>query len=227
MKDIKINCRDYALTISIQLPNTCPHCGERMTPDICGNGVSDNSTGDNFIHFGMLARCTDSNCKKYYSLEYYYSSKNGKTYLKTYEYRPPIKIDLPENIDEVSSHFVEIFTQATKAEEEGLDQIAGVGYRKSLEFLIKDYVIFLNPEKEDQVKNSFLGKVIENHLTHIPRLQSLAKAASWIGNDETHYVRRHDDKDIRDMKQFIKSTAHFVVADYDAHLAEQFISQDD
>jgi hypothetical protein len=33
---------------------------------------------------------------------------------------------------------VEIAQQASDAEQYGLDQIAGVGYRKALEFLIKD-----------------------------------------------------------------------------------------
>lgn len=71
----------------------------------------------------------------------------------------------------------------------------------------------------------FLGKVIDKYLNDFPKLQNLAKAASWIGNDETHYIRRHDDKDIRDMKQFIKSASHFIVANYDADLAEDFISE--
>lgn len=227
MKIINVKCRDYSIQVTIQLPNICPHCGEKMTPDTYGDGVSHNSNSDVFINFGLFVRCTNHSCRKYFALEYSHNSAEDNTRLISYEYRPPISVDLPENIEKVSSSFVEIFTQATKAEEEGLNQISGVGYRKSLEFLVKDYVIFLNTGIEEDVKKSFLGKVIENYLSHLPRLQNLAKAATWIGNDETHYVRRHDDKDIRDMKQFIKSTAHFVVADYDARIAEQFISADD
>lgn len=227
MKIITVKCRDYNKQITIELPNNCPHCGQIMTPDTYSDGVSHNATHESFIKFGLFMRCTDYNCRKYYALEYVHNNTENKTRLKHYEYKPPINVDLPENIDNVSPSFVEIFTQATKAEEEGLNQISGVGYRKSLEFLVKDYVIFLNPDKEEDVKNLFLGKVIKNYLSHLPRLQNLAKAATWIGNDETHYVRRHDDKDIRDMKQFIKSTAHFVVADYDASVAEQFITSDD
>lgn len=106
-----------------------------------------------------------------------------------------------------------------------MDQIAGVGYRKSLEFLIKDYAIRNQPEDSESIKRKMLGPVISEYLTDFPKLRNLAKAATWIGNDETHYVRRHDDKDIRNMKQFIKAAAQFIAADYDADLAEEFISE--
>lgn len=226
MKSLKVDCLGSGLSITIETPKTCPHCGETMSPEILTKGVSKDSKYDTFIKFGVLAKCNWSNCNKFYALEYSYNTKSHVSKLITYKYRPPIKVDLPENIECVSPSFVEIFTQATKAEEEGLTQISGVGYRKSLEFLIKDYVIFFSPTDKESVEKSLLGNVIKKYLSHIPRIQSLAKAATWIGNDETHYVRRHDDKDIRDMKQFIKSTAHFVVADYDADIAEKFISGD-
>lgn len=226
MKVISIKYIDSSKQHKIELPNNCPHCSAIMTPDICGYGESSNSSTESFIKFGLLSRCTEKKCRKYFAIEYSYSYTNKETKLLPYQYRPPMKVDLPENIEQVSPTFVEIYTQATKAEEEGLNQISGIGYRKSIEFLIKDYVIFLNDKDEEIVKKEFLGKVIEKHLSHFPRLHSLAKAATWIGNDETHYVRRHNDKDLRDMKQFIKSTAHFIVADYDAKIAEEFINSD-
>ncbi|EOS8006309.1 DUF4145 domain-containing protein, partial [Enterococcus hirae] len=134
-----------------------------------------------------------------------------------------IKVDLPENIEKVSPTFVSIYTQATKAASEKLDQIAGVGYRKSLEFLIKDYAILNNPEDKEKIEKMPLGTVIEKYLTDFPKLQKLAKAATWLGNDETHYVRKHTNKDIRDMIAFIKSASQFIAADYDADIADQFI----
>ena len=70
-----------------------------------------------------------------------------------------------------------------------------------------------------------LGKVIEKYLTDFSKLQKLAKAATWLGNDETHYVRKHTDKDIRDMIAFIKSAAQFIAADNDANVAEKFLNE--
>ncbi|WP_376786146.1 hypothetical protein [Enterococcus italicus] len=206
----------------IELPDTCPHCGEKGNPTICNYAYKDDSNK----FFGVLLSCPHNECRKFFALEYnddgHYSDTRK---YENYSYRPPIKVDLPDNIEKVSEAFVEIYSQATKAESEKLDQIAGVGYRKSLEFLIKDYAIRKYSEDEEKIKKIFLGPVISQYLNDFPKLQNLAQAATWIGNDETHYVRRHDDKDIRDMKQFIKSASQFIAADYDADVAEEFINE--
>ena len=224
-KTINIHYRDYSSEAEVNLPNKCPHCGVTMNPNVIFASSNDESNDSKKV-IGVFLQCSDSDCYNYFSERYFYGSQSDfKFQLIPNTYRPPIKVELPENIEKVSSSFVEIYSQATKAETEGLDQIAGVGYRKSLEFLIKDHVIRNQPEKEDSVKNKMLGPVISEYLSDFPKLQTLAKAATWIGNDETHYVRRHNDKDIRDMKQFIKSASQFIAADYDADLADTFISE--
>ena len=53
----------------------------------------------------------------------------------------PEKEPLSDIISELSPNFCEIYNQAYIAEQTNLMQICGTGYRKSLEFLIKDYLI--------------------------------------------------------------------------------------
>lgn len=43
---------------------------------------------------------------------------------------------------------------------------------------------------------------------------SLAKAATWIGNDETHYTRKYEDKDISDMKKYIRALSNYLSSEY-------------
>lgn len=222
-KDIQVHFRDTLVSSTFDVPNYCPHCGQTMSPHAI-KGFSNSNYGELYRVIGILLQCTIDTCKKYFSLEYKHS--NGVYHLKHYSYRPPIKVVLPENIEKVSSQFVTIYTQATKAETEKLDQIAGVGYRKATEFLIKDYAIRNNPSDKDKIEEMFLGKVINEYLSNFPKLQNLAKASTWIGNDETHYVRRHEDKDIKDMKSFILAAAQFIAADYDADLALEFVTGD-
>ncbi len=50
-----------------------------------------------------------------------------------YTYKP-LKNDLPNEIRETFPEFDTIYNQALEAESIGLDQIAGLGFRKSLEF---------------------------------------------------------------------------------------------
>ncbi|MCO4477662.1 hypothetical protein Si004_00404 [Streptococcus infantarius subsp. infantarius] len=222
--DITIEFRDYRKTITVSSPSKCPHCGRTMSPQHVGESIStDSSDFRDEGRFSIIFRCPFEDCLKYFVIEYIHNTQNGAK-MVNYSYRPPIKVKLPKNIEKVSQTFVEIYSQATVAEQEKLDQIAGVGYRKAAEFLIKDYTILKNPEDKETIKKNMLGKVIADYLDDFPKLQALAKSVAWIGNDETHYIRRHDDKDIQDLKRFILSAAQFIAADYDADEAISFVS---
>lgn len=226
LKDVYIDFRDSRKAITINTPSICPHCGRTMSPQHVGeSNSSDDSNYTRQGHFSIIFRCSFEDCLKYFAIEYIHDEP-GKGTAVAYAYRPPIKVKLPENIEKVSPTFVEIYSQATVAESEKLDQIAGVGYRKAAEFLIKDYAISNNPEDEVTIKTNMLGTVIRDYLDVSPKLQALAKSVAWIGNDETHYVRRHDSKDLQDLKRFILAAAQFIAADYDADEALSFTSSE-
>ena len=53
------------------------------------------------------------------------------------------------------------------------------------------------------------GSVIKDYIDD-QVLQQLAQATAWIGNDETHYIRKHTDKDLQDLKNFLKATIRFL-----------------
>ena len=57
-----------------------------------------------------------------------------------------------------------------------------MGYRKALEFLVKDYAIFLNQEDEDKIKNASLSSCINNYIDNI-KIRHLSLASTWLGND--------------------------------------------
>ena len=213
-------------TVKIEYPEYCPHCGKSISPERIHVSNSEDSYSSGNARFVVTFRCSRSTCKKYFAVEYIFTSRSELCSIAKYSYRPPIEVKLPENIEKVSPVFVEIYSQATVAESEALNQIAGVGYRKAAEFLIKDYTISKNKDDEEKIKAIMLGQVIAEYLNDFPKIQALAKSVAWIGNDETHYVRRHDDKDIQDLKKFILSAAQFIAADYDADEALAFTSSD-
>lgn len=208
----------------VDAPEICPHCGRFMNPKLIEAFKLD-SDFDELLNILTVYCCTFSDCHKFFALHYKRKfSSHDFTEAEKYYYRPPINVTLPENIEKVSPMFVEIYKESVQAEQDGLENIAGVGYRKAAEFLIKDYAISQNPDQEDKVKSMSLAQVISNYLGAFPKVQSLATAVAWIGNDETHYVRKHNDKDIQDLKKFILATAQFIAADYDADEAAIFTS---
>lgn len=114
-----------------------------------------------------------------------------------------------QSLTEISPSFVEIYNQAYRAEIYSLNHIAGMGYRKALEFLIKDYAIHFNQTKEDSIKNQSLAQCIKTYIDN-PKIQTLAERSAWLGNDEVHYVRKHPDYDINDLKRFIDTCVNYI-----------------
>lgn len=114
-------------------------------------------------------------------------------------------------IMDISPKFSDIFNQANAAESYGLDEIAGIGYRKSIEFLIKDYLMLSckNEGEKESIKDKPLAQCISQDISN-ENLKLVASRAVWIGNDETHYIRKHTDKDITDLKRLINLTLRWI-----------------
>jgi hypothetical protein len=98
--------------------------------------------------------------------------------------------------------------------------VCGVGYRKALEFLIKDYLIRKCPDDRAAIEDKRLGQVIESYVED-RNIKEVAKRAAWLGNDETHYKRRWVDKDLNDLKRLIRLVLHWIEV---AHETEEALS---
>lgn len=104
---------------------------------------------------------------------------------------------------------MKIFNEAFTAEQLELLEVAGVGYRKAFEFLIKDYLIHKNPDKAEEIKSMFLGKCI-NELVEDDRIKNTAKRVVWLGNDQTHYIKKWEGKDLKDLKILIQLSINWI-----------------
>ncbi|MGG3192992.1 hypothetical protein [Priestia aryabhattai] len=117
--------------------------------------------------------------------------------------------EFPEEITEISSGFVNIYNQAHHAEQEGLDLICGVGYRKALEYLIKDFAIGNNPDNIEKIQKMPLQQCVQKYIDQSD-IKAMAERAIWLGNDETHYVKKWESKDIKDLKNLIDLTVYYL-----------------
>jgi hypothetical protein len=186
-----------------ELPNECPFCHKSITPDII---YGYRKTGALDVFFA----CPDSECKKTFIGEYSVTSISS-IYEFTYKVT---KGDIKEksfnqSIIDLSPSFITIYNQANYAEQENLLEICGVGYRKALEFLIKDYAIKNNPTDKENIEKKLLAKCIESYIND-DRIKQVSKRAVWLGNDETHYVRKWEGKNLDDMKKLIDLTLHWI-----------------
>jgi len=190
-------------------PDRCPICHLGITPIDWTTGAL---TG---IGAERLLQCPSAACQRLFIAKYH--AANSIYMLQgcvPTEIRTPVQ---SETIKIISPDFCKIFIEASKAEALGLKLVAGPGYRKALEFLIKDYVISQYPEKDvdliaahrTQVQKKLLASCIAEHVKS-DQIKEIAKRATWLGNDETHYVRKWEGKDLEDLKRLIALTIHWI-----------------
>lgn len=117
--------------------------------------------------------------------------------------------DFSKFIKALSPNFVKIYNQSLNAENYGLDEVCGLGYRKALEFLVKDYLIFLNQENSESIAMASLGSLIKNQIQN-KNIKILAERCAWLGNDEAHYIRKHENYDVQDLKRFLNAMITYI-----------------
>lgn len=206
---------------------TCPMCKHAIKPHIL-HGVYFNEKDEEVnlsIHYlckacstPFIAYYNDFWKENGYSQSIYHATSAPITAPNYFEAE-----EFSQHILAISSDFIEIYNQALQAEHLNLHQIAGVGYRKALEFLIKDFLINKQPEKEDEIKNKLLGKCVK--MLDNSQLETVAQKATWLGNDQTHYVQKFTDRDISDLKRLVRLTVHWISMIIETEEAEQIQSQ--
>jgi hypothetical protein len=173
----------------------CPCCGSQVTPKyLCSHGNS-----------GVIfSQCPVSGCDEFFLLK---EHGRGLEILPNHQLA---KQTFSEIINSVSPSFGKIYNEAFAAEQMNLMEICGVGYRKALEFLIKDYAIQGKDEQiVDKIKRMLLAKCIDDYVDDA-MVKAVAKRAVWLGNDETHYVRKWEEKDVHDLKGLIRLTTLWI-----------------
>lgn len=154
-------------------------------------------------------QCPKASCRRLFISTFKYDTGPSVFMLRSSSPWDPIKHEFPEEVTSISPSFCSIYDESFEAEQRGLVQICGAGYRKALEFLIKDYLIKEVNVDPDIVKDKLLGACINDHVDD-ERIKACAKRAAWLGNDETHYYRKWAEKDYEDLKKLIVMTVNWI-----------------
>jgi hypothetical protein len=165
----------------------------------------------------VVYQCTKNDCKKLFLSDYVAEREHpiGYTHRLILIGSSPSKpkVDkVPSEITQISDQYAEIFKQSAEAESHNLNQVAGIGYRKALEFLVKDYLISEEPEKKADIETQQLSRVINNYVKST-NIKSCAERATWLGNDEAHYLRKWENHDIEDLKRLLQLTENWIVTE--------------
>ena len=190
-------------------PDECPICHHSITPLPHSQGYYDPADWTRADCLQLILRCPRISCQRLFIA--YYRPDNSSCASFQFQYFKPIdkrNKEFSSTIKSISENFCLIYNQSLSAEQDGLLEICGVGYRKSLEFLIKDYLIKMKPDKEVAIKEKALAKCISEDIKN-DNIKNVAKRAAWLGNDETHYLRKWEGKDLQDLKKLIDLSVHW------------------
>lgn len=185
------------IKIPVNLADTCPYCKHSVSL----NAAFHDKDADGLL---FVFRCPIPRCRHLFAVRW----KNGVS--TTFPTIADMK-EVPAEITKISSSFYEIYKQANIAEHMGLNKICGMGYRRAAEYLVKDFLLYIGntgKTKEQLYKMSFSSAI---NVLPSQELKDLAKASSWLGNDETHTFRIWADMATKDLKAFIKSLSSFIL----------------
>jgi hypothetical protein len=205
------------------VPDTCPICHHGIEPRDVAPKVAAIGEANAISSLQFVMRCPRTSCGSYFIAVYEQTRLPSKTiYYYTRSFPKTFKpVGFDDAIKTLSPAFVDIYNQAIQAEALGLKEITGVGLRKALEFLIKDYCIAKKADKAEEIKKTFLAKCIAEHISDA-NIRKCAERATWLGNDETHYVRVWEEHDLSDLKTLIRLTVNWVTNEL---LTEQYFTE--
>lgn len=201
----------YRINFDYEEIDECPMChfALRTTP-INACFVEDTEhQGDTILYVTFFC----PKCRRVFMASFLQNLDDGgraATYLDQVSLTPvlPNYDKFTSQIKALSPTFIQTYEQSQYAETIDLAEICGVGYRKALEYLVKDYLCHIQPDQEEAIKTEALGQSIKR--INNEKIKTLAERAAWIGNDETHYVRKHEDLDTEVMKRFINAMVRYI-----------------
>ena len=183
------------------VPNECPYCHKFIQPiERYRNGTNEGVE--------IVFECVNIECGKLFIA--YYNVLDGQFLdfrncnIGTFK-----EISFEDVINEISPSFVKIYNEAYIAEQNKLLEICGVGYRKAIDFLIKDYLISKKPENSLIIINKFLGNCFRDDISDL-KIKEVASRVIWLDNDETHFVRNWNEKNIKELKNLIMLIVHWL-----------------
>ena len=183
--------------ITFEKPLTRPHCGvvveaERVSAN--SHLYETDGRGECFI---FVWRCTC--CRKLFVSMYLLQNKQ-MSLLGILPNNAVVYTD--EEIEKISPRFIEMYSQALRAEDNGDYNLAAIGFRSAIEILIKDYAITCLGQSRGEVVNMSLYNAISSYLGENDLIKT-ADVVRILGNDHTHYERKYPEHDFALLKNYV------------------------
>ncbi|WP_436704305.1 hypothetical protein [Lactiplantibacillus plantarum] len=203
------------------IPTECPFCGYSGIQTLLSESDSYkyNSFYDAYVVVTKCEHCKEATAYKIITSDNKHYARNMIVPISGKE-----EMNFPDTITKLSPLFTKTYSQANNAEKMNLNQIAGMGYRKALEYLVTDFLLKNDLATETETIKTPLSGLIKK----IPEesIRDLALASTWIGNDETHYYRQNVEYGIEDIKEWIRALINYIEMKASIKRAHELVHKD-
>lgn len=223
IESISIANPEHTLKLLVEFPDTCPWKNHKFVPKF---KVALHSECEDYILVHAIFYC--ELCLKCFMVIYQFGkSDSGKICSSRILYIIPATTqttDFSTYIKNEYPRFVEVYHQAELAEQKKLNEICGLGYRKSFEILVKDYLIKQHPDDRDTIVDCrSLKRCIDKYLTN-ENAHTFALASAYLGNDEAHYLKIHTEYGIEELKSNIINFVAYIELEISSARAKSFLA---
>lgn len=215
------------LEIEVLASNECPICGYAMDfNEDCYRNFHDLNTNKQ-KEFKVFSLRICPHCHKGFVIEYTIEN-NGSNFKEKSQKSYPYSISeirKEKEICDISSDFYDIYGQCLTAKKAGLFHLYGLGLRKALEFLVKDYALNLKKIPKDKLIKKNLHNCITEYFNSSPEIQDIAIACKMIGNNETHWNNQNTSEDIILMEKLIRILTQEIIKEVNVKQARNIIGK--
>lgn len=167
----------------LQIPSICPWCSVSYNPTTT---TLLNSEKDGIRTLVLSQHCTY--CSKS-SIEVAVGKDKETLRMKSIYPKQEQFTNFDKQLVDLSSRFVSLYHAAERSEQSGDLDLAGMGYRGSLEVLLKDYALDSTDDSKEKISKMNLGKAIATYFGDNPLGMVPADVVRLDANDFVHWNR--------------------------------------
>lgn len=202
----------------VSVPDKCPICQSAF--DMSHPNQSYYDEVDRCEHFNIFSIYMCPCCRNGFVLKHHMLRDKGPlNMVRCMEISYPSafpaefeNVNVDEQIYMISPRFYEIYKQCLAAKNNGYTELYGMGFRKALETLVKDYAIHIHPEDKEWIttnRSATLHECIKKYFKNSDAKTALM-ACKWLGNDETHYENHNTVEDLQLFEDLIEDVLYYI-----------------
>lgn len=216
-----INLPDSTTLLNVNhIPDSCPFCHSEINPQYISSHFQQY---EGIKEYAILCSCPIPGCSKVFIANYMWDSYSNSWELSGITHENTDEIQPPPAVSGISKNFTVIYNQSLKAEQAELMELSWLGYRKSLEVLVKDFLSEKYPADQNRIKTLSLSDCINDYIPD-ERIKEIARRTNSLENDLFSHFPGLEESNPEEIKKLIQIILRWIEIDASEEIPAKEIS---